>query len=308
MKKLFTVALCLTILINIFAPFVNASEATSTASGNIFSDDNYAIYSYEDSTQLLNIILDMHTGIGSFAIKYADVSTQICEYVFTISIEDIHIDSLEFWEELISYCFDNDSEWTSIFLPSSVTVVTPEENQKTRAASYDYAGAYMSLLEAEYGNVRSNYYVKTSVVNGVVFMQYENVDLGVSKSNSYIINYAMTAAGLITSVLGLVTSKGLLTVIGLVATVGGVVTAGTRLDEYQLHTIWEKYITANGGTIKHSFVSMIALYTGYGSNKVPVSDELSLNLLEAHYSYTPSQAVFNSDSAQFNEAYQSYIA
>lgn len=305
-RRIFAMILTIVLFVNISSPIIHAVDSPSTTPGTILSSGNYTLYCFENQEYKFNIFLDTISGIGSFAVIYSSSPNHMQEYSFSLTPEDIHVASMTFWDELVSCCFSNVSSWNSVNLENAISTSIQPQSESTRAVSYDYQGLYEGFLAEEYGPEREDYYTKTNVVGGIPFSQYENVFYGVSKSNSFIIGTTMTVAGVITSVIGLVVSPGLLSVIGLVASVSGIVVAGTQLDEYILYAYWAKYIVRHEGTIKYSFVEQHANYYGYGSNKLPISDELTLDLLDSDIICVPTDELFENDYAQFAAAYENY--
>jgi hypothetical protein len=301
--RVLAIIISFALLIIIISPVALAVDSPPISPGTIITVGNYSLYSFENNEYRFNIFLDTSSGVGSFAIIYSNSPNSLHEYSFTLPREQINVNSTQFWNSIVSVAMDKQYEWHSL---DPQTAVSTNVATLSRSISYDYQSKYESLLAEEYGPEREYNYRKTYVVGGIIFEQREDISYGVSKSNTYLINNTMTVAGVITSIIGVVASQGLLTIIGLVATVGGVVTAGTRLDEYELYTYWNKYVVRQSGTNKFSSAQLHAYYYGYGSNKVPVSNELSLNLLDSGFIYVPTESFFLDDYAQFNDAYINY--
>lgn len=305
-RRIYAVVIAITLLLNIIAPTVHAADFSPAAPGTILSYENYTLYSFENQAYKYNIFLDTNSGVGSFAIIYSKAPDSMQECSFSIDPESIDINSAQFWNGMVSNCLSDTASLNHVNTQTAITASISTQNELARGVSYDYLSAYESLLTEEYGPEREYHYRSTYVVGGVIFQQREDISYGVDKCNSYVINNAMTVAGVITSIIGAVASAGLLSLIGLVATVGGVITAGTRLDEYELYAYWNKYIVTQGGIVKYTSAQRHAFYCGYGSNKVPVPDDLSLDLLETDYIHVPNEDYFTDDYAQYAEAYVNY--
>ena len=91
-------------------------------------------------------------------------------------------------------------------------------------------------------------------------------------TSSYKVNQAISVAGFITGVLGLVAGVGIVSVIGAVAGTAGLIAAGTKINEYDLSIGIVKNMTVHGGNIIHASAAKVIHYTGYANPDTGYAD------------------------------------
>lgn len=300
------IMLCVVLLLGLFPISVNASDLKTSPDDTVLADEYWALYSHEDAECVYNIHINIAESTGSFAIIYLENQDTMLEHSFSLDPEMVQPNSSEFWNAIVDKCYAEVSAWKEVDLTTAISVQTDCNQTSTYAVSDSTFKTYFTnWLVSKYGAQRQDSYVKGKTVNGITFIQYETVRYTVSKSNVYVINTAMTVAGVITGILGLSPTATLISVIGLFASVGGMITAGTRLDEYSLNVYWLKYVVAQGGTIKHSYAEKYINYIGYASSEM---GKYSVDTESIYTTYNPSSGLFESDDAQFTAAYNSYMS
>ena len=273
-KHLVSLVLCLVLVSYLFTPYTNVAAADYASPGNVIVSGSYAVYSYEDAQCRYIIFLDTSTSSGSFAVVYNSTPNLMYEYIFALPTNGIDVASSSFWNHLIADCFENVNLDHAINLNTAVIPSTDSQIATTYAVTSDpYEDDFLDWLENKHGPAREGSYVYGTTVNGITFLQYENVEYQVVKSNSHVVTKAISIAGLITSIFGFYYSPGLVAALGLLFSGASLVPAGTRIDTYTLCVYWEKYITAKDGTIRHSFTWKSIDYQGFLSGNTCVVNE-----------------------------------
>ena len=305
-NRFISILLCLTLLFSTVPLNVSAVDSDAVSLSNVYSGENYAVYSHKDANCYYNIFLNTITATGSFAIVYCNAPDFMYEYCFTLALDSINITSLDFWSNLVSFCFNTDSEWRSVYLPGLIAVNDTSNGATTYTITDStIKNGFRNWLISKYGSQRTNSYVKGTTKNGITFLQYETVEYSVIKNNTYVVTQGISVAGFIATFLTYAINPTLSGVIGLFTTTAtGMIAAGTSIDEYSLNVYWCKYVTAKNGTKKLSYAEKYINYIGYASNEL---EEYGVDTSSAYITYNPSSSLFESDDAQFTEAYNNYM-
>lgn len=302
-QRFISILLCLVLIVNLSITYVYATSPVVNSPGNVFVNENYAVYSYDDDQYRFNIFLDASISSGSFAVVYKSNDNLMYEHIFNIPSNSIDFYSTSFWNNLIADCFENTQLENAINIDNAVALLDESQNANTRAVTNDpFEDDFLDWLEIKHGPARQDSYVCGSTVRGITFLQYETVEYQVTKSNAYTVMQAISVAGLITSVIGFVASPGLVAALGILFSGIPLISAGTQIATYTLSVYWTKYVTAKDGKIKHSFTTKCIRYDGFVSGS-----DYVVNEDEPFIACDPSRAYFESNADQFNAAYNSYM-
>lgn len=299
MKKLRIISalICISLLLSIASPLAFATEAEPLS--NIIIDKNYAMYQQEDSEHSFTIYLNTETFNGSFAVIYSNNPEYMYDYLFTLDTDEIDTSSSSFWDNLISDCFAQSSQWTTIYLPYALTYQT-EYSAISRTTPETY---FTDWLYDKYGAQRTNNVAGYYMRNSQLFVVYESVSYQVNLASSYRVNQAISVAGFITGILGLVAKVGIVSVIGAIAGVAGVIASGTHIDEYHLSVGMSKQVTVQGGSIVHASASKCIHYNGYAN---PDTGASGVDESSAIISYYPTEDLFEDHNALVDTAWEHF--
>ena len=304
MKKLriISVLVCILLLISLFSPVAYATSVETSDLNNVIYSSNFALYTFKNYDQTYNIHLDITTGNGSFAIIYNSKPDYMYETLFAVPPESINISSIDFWNLLISACFSRASEWTTIYLPSTI-LTQKAAPSSTILLSEDTAKAYFQdWLYENYGATYTDRFVSRIIMQSYVFEKYESLDYEVLFDQSYYISTAISIAGFITSVLGMIVSPGYLSALGLLFSAGSLIPAGTTLHEYCLGVYMQKYIKLLGGSIKHANATKQIYYTAFAKDEENYYSIVSTPKI----GYNPSETLFEDEEALQNAAWEHF--
>ena len=221
------------------------------------------------------------------------------DYPFTLDSNEIDTSSSVFWSDLIATCFSQSSQWTTFYLPNTISCLL-DNTPSTRSTPMEY---FNDWLYNKFGPQRTNsnagYYMKQSQL----FVLYETVSYQSTLSSSYKVNQAISVAGFVTAILGLVASAGVISVIGAVAGTAGLIAAGTKINEYTLSIGMIKQVTVQGGSIIHASATKAIHYTGYanpdtGYSAVDEGSEIS--------SYYPTEELFEDNDLLIDAAWNHF--
>ena len=170
-RRIFTFICAMVLVVHVVLPAAAVSASYDTAEINVVTDKNSATYFYRTTDNFSVIYLNTATGIGSFAVIYADSPMNV--YDLTFSTDPTQSLSAVFWQELKDDCFARIHSVEPIYIPDAISSQPAELAQSaanTRSADINY---FRSKLVNVYGTEHADQIIRTSVVNGVLFEQKE---------------------------------------------------------------------------------------------------------------------------------------
>lgn len=310
MKKLkfLSCILSIALVLNIMLPVASAADINNVERaqlGVVSEYGDYAIRGVETPEVRYNILVDSSNGSGQFAIVYLDSPDYMYEYSFDIHDALSDVSNIR-WEELQTFCFDHDEQWTQVYLPSAITVIDDEDEPAivTRSSDSDAVQYFEDWLIDKYGDEYSGKLLSTKTQNGTKMYLKSGFQAYAYRDRSYLVSATMTVVGFVTGILGLASGATAVAVIGAIAGTGGLLTMGQKVHEYKVRANWFRYSTLVSGTgYPYGLSDKFTYYTGYmytGTGTCNV-DEAS-----ADTSYIPSSTVYNSYANVFNAAYEEY--
>jgi len=244
MKKFKVLALILTLAmtLNLVAPVAHASEIINDATvqlNNVVTSGDYSISGVENSTVRYNIIINNSDQTGQFAIVYLDSPDYMYEYCFTLN-EIAISDPQNIWDDVESYCFSNENNWTEVYLPAAV--VSEEVVQNNSAIAQPYATAddveyFENWLTDKYGDEYSGRLLSTKTQNGTSMYLKSGFQAYAHKDQTYRLAQTLTVVGFVTGVLGLTAGASAVSVIGFIAGTGGMLFLGQSVYKYTVELI-----------------------------------------------------------------------
>lgn len=298
MKKfrIISALICMSLLLGITSPLVYAASPEAEALSNVIIEDSYAMYIMEDSTLKYTLYLDTETAIGSFAVVYKSNPDYLYDYLFTLAAEEIDTSSSVFWNNLISECFVQSSQWVTIYIPTAIT----QQNDYSRAAPENY---FNEWLYDKYGSTHTasvmGYYIRQSQL----FVIKEDLNYHVGISATYVVGYTLTVAGFITTFLGKTVAPPIVSIIGKIATVGGLILAGTQIREYVLSISYIRRAYVQGGSIVHASATKAIHYTGYANPDTGYADVDESSMVFSCY---PTNELFENVDALVDAAWDHF--
>lgn len=269
------------------------------------TEGDYTMSGAETEEVRFNILINNAEKTGQFAVVYFDSLDYMYEFTFNLDDVETDISNPNFdFDAIQAYCFDNESHWREVYLPASVTVIETNPNQPQPAAVDPNITYFNNWLRDKYGNTYYGKILSARTHNDTVMYLKSSFDIQTFRDRSYLLAQTMTVVGFVTSILGLAAGASAVAVIGAITGTGGMLTMGQSVYIYELRANWFKYVTAVGGagypyglTDRYTYFDGYC-YTGTGTCNV---DEAS-----ASTSYSPSAAVYNSDTNVYNRAFDQY--
>lgn len=310
-KRFICVFLCMAVFLSISTPVAYASAEYSVNLSNMHQENNHIVYLCEASDYRYAIYINSSTGVGSFAIIRSESPDYMYELSFTQSPEDISVNSLSFWTDLIDHCFEIYLEYTPIYLPTAITITTSED--ATARATDPYEDDFYELLDERleaklYNNddPEQNFIepytdrgIYTASNQGTLYMLYESLNYYIERDNSYYIRQVMTAAGFVTTLMGLPASSPIVAAISLIAGVDGLLHAGTYVYEYNVYALWRRNVRLQNSTINLTNHTKEIRYLGFANSK---NDDCSLDYDDEKITIS---TLYDDIDAQFAEAFSS---
>ena len=206
------------------------------------------------------------------------------------------IDSENFLVDIINLCFQNSEDWDEVDVSKMVvtTVGSAQRAVDTNLAEFE------NWLISKYGSEFTDQWLGSTIRNGVEMDRYQAMLHNVSKDRTYLITSTISVEGFVTSVLGLILSPGLLALFGAITSGLGLLSAGDSVHKYTVQTNWFRYVTINEGTYPYCMTDKFITYNGYAVNSCMVDAESAVTL------FSPSEAYYNNNSLQYNDAYAEY--
>lgn len=310
-RKFLCILLCSAIILGISSPVAYASSEYSIDLSNIYQGTNYVVYYCETISFRYAVYVNTSTGVGSFSIIQSESPDYMYDLTFTISPEDIIVNSLSFWNTIIDHCFTVYSEYTPIYLPSAIVITTPENT--TMLAVDPYEDDFYDLLdkrleeklynnydsELNYIKPYSNRGIYTASNQGTLYMLYETLNYYIDRDNSYYIHTAMTIAGFVVTIMGLSASPPILGIIGVICGVDGILQSGTYIYEYDVYALWRRNVRLQNSTINLTNYTKEIRYQGFANS---VTNDCTL-----HYDgeKITISTLYDDIDAQFEEAFLS---
>lgn len=303
MKKLRSLStlLCIAMVICLLQPVAYAAEEVGDVTATI--SGKYAVYSFENSEKLYNIIVLRESGQIQFAL-IRQTEPDICyEYVFDLPT-NLSVESATFWDSIRDVCFDNEANWNHFVISESIQVIDHSTSNISTFAADPYLAYFEEWLVKKNGAEWAPLHFTNKIVDGIDFSwdYYRRHD--VSKNYTYLITQTVSVVGLISAVLGLFPTAGLNAAIGLIASATGFFLSGTKVYQYKLRTISSYVMTANGGTYPYSKADKHISYTGYVYSE---TGNWAVDTDSLKQYYDPSEEYYLSFTQQLNAAYENYL-
>lgn len=290
------------ILLGVYFVLPVAAVSDTAGETKVVTGKDFATYFCRTSDYSSVIYLNTATGVGSFAVIYADSPSNV--YDLTFSTDTAQPLTSAFWKSISDDCFDKISSVEPMYIPDVVSTQPAMLTLSTASTRSSADETYFrNELVGVYGTEHTNLVLQTSMVNGVLFDQKETLEFNFSKTNAHKVQKAVTIAGLIASLIGFFTAPGAIALISLLASADGMFPAGTELTEYCMIVFCERYVTTTGGSIIRTRTHRYTTHYGYTST---CSSDRIFTEAQAP-SYTPSEEFFNSPTQQFNAAFQNYL-
>lgn len=304
-KRYLSLFLCVSIFLGILAPTAYAVQPENDAY-EITSYDNHLIYYTENMEYECCVYINIDTGIGSFAISYADHSDYIYEYYFTVDANSINSQSSAFWDSLLMDCFAQHSVWNEIYIPDAIEIVENHESDIMRLSSDPIADAMVNWLK-NHKNICSSEYTGKVIAStnkaGINFMMYEDLELHAGVSNTYIVAIAMSVASFILKIWGRPVEA---TLLGLLSTLIGydTIPANSKLKAYYLTATWSRYVKRQDSVHLLNHTQRIKSFEGYRWINY---NDWGVHEKSERDDYTVSASYFNNYTSQFTDAYNYYL-
>ena len=304
--KFLSFLLTLAVVFNITGSIAYAAEPATGATAQMntpVTNENYTISGAETTDVRFNSLIDKVNQTGQFALVYLDCPDYVYEFAFDLDAVTASTSITDF-SDIRSYCFDNESQWREVYLPTSVTEVQFDESQPQPYATDPNVTYFENWLIDKYGNEYSGNLLTTKTQNGVKMYLKSAFQVYVNKDKSYVIRNTMTVAAFVTGVLCYIGGASIISLISLIAGADGLLHMGQSFYEYKLRANWFKYATVVSGTgYPYGLTDKFTYHTGYyytetGGRVIDPESEST--------SYVPSSTVYNSNTNIFNNAFDEY--
>lgn len=298
-----SILICISLLLSITSPLAYATNSANTESttSNIFINENVAVYTVQSLTQSYCIYLDTVSGNGSFAVIYANNSSNIHEYCFSLSPDQINASSSEFWALQASHCLSQTSNWNKVYVPNAISSHSIQSSNIMRSTTADTY--FNNWLYDKFGAKYNDRIIGYPMKQSQLFYMYQSLDYYALKILEHNINYDMTVSAFLLSFFG---SAIPIPAVGVVASLFGglatsIIPAGSRLDQYDLSVYYHKYLTVQGGNIIHASAEKQICYTGFAR---ATTDFCCVDEGSAKYYYHPTEEYFEDTNTLLNAAWE----
>jgi len=230
------------------------------------------------------------------------------EYNFTIDPTLFDIHSTGDWNELVSLCFNSQSSWDAIYLPTTILTSKPEGHSTYSRSANSIESQMIDWLEEDIGSAAySRKIIDTRQWNGVLFHCHEDLVLTAEEVHYFHFSTAVSVASAINTIKNIIDAITISIddLLDLLDIVGGIVPSGTEVETYLIGARWDRYVKRRDSSIwltaaTQRYVSYDAFVTPAGSWFV---DELT-----REEEYAPSRAYFEDTGTQIQEGYYYYLA
>ena len=303
-KKIISLLISIAIIFSISTlPVVHASEISTYEVGNTVFAGNIAVYYFQNPSYFYCIYLNTITRQASFAIAYSNYQDSVYEYNLTIDPEDLDANSIEFWQEIVSYCIKRSDSWSEIYLPDAVIITESPSNNLMSTTTSSVETGFKEELTKIFGT--EEYIGKalaTSYHNGTVFQVYEDMEYYVSEKAVFYIPKALSVAAFITGVLKKPVASGILTALSFFA--DAIIPEKTEIGSHYVGVMWSRYVKRLDSSVWLTNCMYSQTYDGYA---VEVNDDYGVDIDSMSVSYSPSQKYFEDLYGQLNEGIAYYL-
>lgn len=277
----------------------------------IENTDSGKIFVQISDTKTSVIITDEHNKIMDVSFKYnsnPDIVYQFSSINYSPAIS-VHSDNtqLGYWISLLDYVEKNIDDATIVEFDEVIFDKPIDVTQSKSSAGQYFKSTLASLLGPEYyGTLKTT----TPIIRyDQVFRVYESMAFYIYNTGYSTWTVTITAASLITSVLGAVVTSSLLSAIcgafGVAISVASLITPG-RVNKYTCEASVYRYVTINGSSYAYNITYKMIDYKGYEDNDLNSTAPAQLDTGSQSIWYDRSQTYFNSYSLQVDDAYSMF--
>lgn len=303
-RRIISLLISIAIIFSISSlPVVYASEISTHEVGNTVFAGDIAVYYFQNPSYFYCIYLNTITRQASFAIAYSNNEDSVFEYTLTINPQELDANSIEFWQETVSYCMEHSDSWSEIYLPDAVIITeTPSNNLMSRTTNSVETGFKEELTNIFGTEEYTGKALATSYHNGTVFQVYEDMEYFIAEKAVFYIPKALSIAAFITGILKKRVASGILTALSFFA--DEIIPAETEIGSHYVGVMWTRYVKRLDSSVWLTNCMYSQTYDGYA---VEVEDHYGVDMDSLSESYSPSQEYFEDLYGQLNEGIAYYL-
>lgn len=308
MKTIKTVSLilCLTLLANLILPPVYASDNDDSLNGDIIISDTYAMYYFEDSSLKYGLTINQNVGDAFFSVVFIKNPDFVYEYNFTTDVSSMDIYSTDYWNGLVSFCFDNSLFWESIYLPDCVEYSNNQSNTAQSRSTNSLEAGMAQWMEEEIGKAPyTGKVISTRQWQGVIFHLHEDLRYDAQINNSISIENAVSITTAIINLLQKELTSVLIDIVTELFGESGIIPAGTTAQTYYVFAEWKRYVKRRDSSVW--LTSATQHFVTYDVLVNPSTGFFAVDPNTREEMYLPSQAYYEDASAQIEEGYAYYL-
>ena len=310
--KWFALFLSIVFMFNIISSGVYAADfnqPTDGYLGDIATNNQYAVYNFEDEEIRFIILIDRELEIGQFAITYLDDTDYSYELCFSLSDIPVTVEDLS-WGDIQTFCFDSQNQWEEIYLPEAITITeepTAAQNSVTPYSNSDAVAYFEDWLTTIYGNEYDGILVLSTTYNNLNMYIKRGFQTIIGVSREYSANETMTVASFILNFLGVSTASRIINWLSAIVGVGSIFT-GDKIYEYSVKANWFRYVTLTLAD-NYPYYGLVHKYTDYQGYRFTNRNGEHYWVDEDTEStyYNPSESVFNDNDEILARAYQDWV-
>ena len=287
----------------ILALFLTMSLPSFASNGTYSIDeiDGGNAFSSVSSQETIVVLTNTNEHIINIAIKNSDSPEIIYQWVITDYPELFNPSSLAFWNRVIEYARSR----TDCILSSQAEVTDYAIAGSIRpysSASADLRSEMRDLHGEEYFRV----FQHSSVYNGQTFEIYETKEYRTMYNRQYTWHDTMTIAGIITTIIGGVTTGALVnaicTAFGVVSGLSTWLPANSKMNSYTCRIYFTRATSINGSTYMYNVANEYIDYTGY-EDAADNDNRASIDISSQFIEYPQGREYYYSFSSQIADAY-----
>lgn len=307
MKKIISIAVCLSMLLSIAVPVYAAETIPCEKDYTVLDVSEGKLYASKDEEKSVAILTDEEQLLIDISINYLDNPDIVYQWIFNDYPITEFVDNVAFWNGIIEYAEEH-RESASIIEFEDITYENPIDVSMMRSS----AGAdLIEDMENLLGKTEYDKQIKKTTYKSEVFRIRESLVFRVVTSGSKSWSKKITVATLITGVLGLpgVTDDLLSAICG---AFGVTVSAATllpagKINKYSCRAITSRYVTVNGSSYAYNITDKIIEYKGYEDADNSSKERAYVDSSSKTTSYTDSKTYFNSYDSQIKDAYDTFL-
>lgn len=241
--------------------FGNSANSSQNIYMEVVEGGNLFAQKTDDGDNIVIITDDAEHTI-SISIVYAKQSNRVYQWsIKDYPVEEFRPDDIEFWNDIICYAEDNMDQADKF----DVTKIAVDENfpVPSSSANADLMEDLEDIVGYEYNN---KYTYQLRRMDGHDYRLYESMNFSIKLSGFNITEAGMTAATVLSSILGILPTSlnlSLLSgVFGLVFNTLAAIVPEGKNNIYTCIALYNRYVTVDGGSYHYADAYKIRSFTG----------------------------------------------